>query len=688
MSDEHIRFSTDILRRLGEELNPGTDQSILELVKNAYDADALNCIVELVRTDHPGGTVIVTDDGDGMNAEQIRDGWLVLGRSGKANVKRTRLNRVPAGNKGLGRLAAIRMGRYVRLVTKPRDEANKQYSIDLDWDLYDRAAIVEDVSLSIEARERSSGIAPGTVVEIRQVRDRIGRMDVKRLARALILLADPFGTDPSAFKPRLVAPEFADLEQLVSKRYFDEAEFHLVASVDRQGLATAKVVDWRGEVLFEADHADIRGDDSMEPYGSPPASFDLWVFLLSQTAFSVRPVSVQEVRDWLKEFGGVHLYENGLRVAPYGNPGNDWLDMNLQRARSPEERPSTNTAIGKVSVDDSSQLLIQKTDRSGFIESETFLELRQFAQDSLDWMARRRLDMAEQRRMNERESAPKKSEQSRQSVVNSIRDLPETARHNVERAFNAYDRAREKEVRGLEREVQLYRTLSTAGITAATFAHESSGNPIKVIDQSIRAIERRASEAMGSDFSSVSNPIAAVKRAVQSLSVLGTATLRLLEFHKRRPGRVEVHSVITGLLDTYRPFLVGRDVNVNLSLAPRQPFLRASEAAVESIFTNLINNSLTAFEQVSLTAREIHIDTVLEDNQLIVRYSDNGPGISGISLKDMWLPGQTTSKNGTGLGLAIVRDAVRDLGGNVSAQAQGSLGGAEFTIELPILGGD
>ena len=42
MSTEHLRFSTEMLRRLGEELNPHPDQGILELVRNAYDAEAGN----------------------------------------------------------------------------------------------------------------------------------------------------------------------------------------------------------------------------------------------------------------------------------------------------------------------------------------------------------------------------------------------------------------------------------------------------------------------------------------------------------------------------------------------------------------------------------------------------------------------------------------------------------------------
>jgi C4-dicarboxylate-specific signal transduction histidine kinase len=68
------------------------------------------------------------------------------------------------------------------------------------------------------------------------------------------------------------------------------------------------------------------------------------------------------------------------------------------------------------------------------------------------------------------------------------------------------------------------------------------------------------------------------------------------------------------------------------------------------------------------------------------RASDNGPGIRGIDIHDIWLPGETTYVAGTGLGLAIVRDTVRDLGGSVDALASGSLGGAEIIIYLPILG--
>src|SRR4051812_48355969 len=108
MTAEHLKFSPDILRRLGEELIPHPDQGIIELVRNSYDADAAVCTVTLENTQNQAaGTISVCDDGDGMELDEIRNGWLLIGRSSKKGERMTRLGRRPVGNKGLGRLAAL-----------------------------------------------------------------------------------------------------------------------------------------------------------------------------------------------------------------------------------------------------------------------------------------------------------------------------------------------------------------------------------------------------------------------------------------------------------------------------------------------------------------------------------------------------------------------------------------------------
>ena len=111
MSKAQIRFSPDILRRLGEELNPSPDKGILELVKNAYDADARECTVALVNTDRPGGSITIKDDGDGMDEEGIKDGWLILGSVRQVGWGQDKAGAIASGQQGAGEAggAALRI---------------------------------------------------------------------------------------------------------------------------------------------------------------------------------------------------------------------------------------------------------------------------------------------------------------------------------------------------------------------------------------------------------------------------------------------------------------------------------------------------------------------------------------------------------------------------------------------------
>lgn len=684
--DSSFRFSKEILFRLGEELNPNPDQSILELVKNSYDADALNCTVELLDTSSPGGTIRVTDDGDGMDDALIADGWLVLGRSTKSRSRSTRLKRIPAGTKGLGRLAALRMGERATLTSRPRSAPGRQFTLCIDWRQFEHADVVEEVTLTINDSVVDSLLAPGTEIVVEKLDRKIGRIETKQLARSLLLLADPFAEDPQSFKPILKTADFDDLGKLVEQRYFADAEFHLVAEVDANGAGRAHVADWKGKKLFSASHTDLTRDKSDRVYQCPPVHFDLWVFLLDAQTFSTRTATLGEVRQWLQAFGGVHLYHNSLRVSPYGNPGNDWLDMNLRRAQSPEVRPSTNTSIGRIRVSDTAEHLVQKTDRSGFIETEPFLELKRFASDSMEWMARRRLEQVESLRSKRRSIAPKGTDRARETVEKALAKVPKESRAEVERALDRYDTARQLEVSTLQKEVQLYRTLSTAGITAATFAHESSGNPVKIISQSVKSAQKRAKTELGKRYpETLERPLNLIETSAAALRVLSNVTLSLLDHEKRRASRVQIHDVIRDVLSLFAPFLLSRSVTVDTQLMESSPFLLGSRAAMESILTNLLDNSLIWFEGRQERQRRIVIRTSISGESLCLRFLDNGPGIEGIRVADIWLPGQTTRPNGTGLGLTIVRDAVSDLGGKVSALDHGELGGAEFIVELPLI---
>lgn len=643
--------------------------------------------MELEDITDEGGTITIHDSGKGMDANEINNGWLVLGQSSKSIKEITPLGRTPAGSKGLGRLAALRMGNTAYLRSVPKSNLESEFQLTINWPQFDSADIVENVQLPITHNHLPGNLTHGSTISIRGLKQRISERDVRKIARGLILLADPFDDDPAAFKPILRSPEFQEMEVLVSKRYFSDADYHLFASVDQTGHASARVMDYLGQTLFEATHEDILGKGNTTILNCPATTFDLWSFILNSTMFTSRTNSITEIRDWLKDFGGVHLYQNGLRVNPYGNPGNDWLNMNLSRARSPEERPSTNNSIGVVRVSDSEGLLSQKTDRAGFIESDVFHEIRIFCQAALDWMAKERIGVAEFKRQKNRQKSSSAATETRDRVQQSISKLNPADREEIEELFNKYDKATQAEVKVLKAEVQLYRTLSTAGITAATFSHESRGNPLKVITQAINAIDRRTKEYFPANYEAVfAKPIQSILNGVRSLEVLGTATLKLLSHEKRRITRVDVHNVISNVRDMFAPFFEGRDIVVEEDFAAGHPYFRSSEAAFESIITNLFNNSIAALENSTAEQRRILIQTVVQENIVKISVHDNGPGITGINVKDIWLPGETTNPNGTGLGLTIVRDATTDLGGSVFAIENSLLGGAEIGVELPIIG--
>jgi signal transduction histidine kinase len=692
MSTEHLRFSTEMLRRLGEELNPHPDQGILELVRNAYDADAGACTVELIDTQTPGGTIRITDDGDGMGVAEIRDGWLVIGTSTKTDQSRTkRKGRTPIGNKGIGRLAALRLGKEAVLTTRPRDEPGAENRLELDWSRFDSAKLVDEVALKVIEARRQPGVVSGTIIEIKGIRQPLGQTDVKRLARAMILLADPFTdldqhTRVSGFRPVLKAREFEDLEKLVARRYFDEAEYHLRAELDSNGKARATVWNYGGQKIYSAPHKELCSDEDQKVYRAPPAVFDLWMYKLGKTDFSIRSATITEIRDWLREFGGVHLYHRGMRVEPYSDY--DWLDLNLRRSRSPELRPSTNTSIGRVAVVDPDRQLKPKTDRIGFIEDEVFQELRRFAIDALEWLADRRLKEREQRRESEKTRTAEQVEQAKKSLETVLKRVSTGERAELEKAIDEYDQAKVDEANNLREDLQLYRTLCTVGATAATFAHQAK-SALGQISSSAASLEDslKSSRQTLFDRQTLREIAKEIRGSADSILSLSKVTLSLLQHEKRRRAAVSLHSTIEDMVSLLEPHLRLRQVQVQKELAAGHFTVLASKAALESIVVNLVINSLQGFCRTDPGERKILLRTGNVKKVIQLMVLDNGPGIEKMSVEDIWLPGKTTTQEGTGLGLTIVKDIVTELGGRVQAVAQGELGGAEFLIELPVRGG-
>ena len=702
----HFKFSPSILSRLGEELIPNPDQGILELVKNSYDADATVCEIELLNTDRIGGSIIISDNGVGMDLETLQSGWLVIGKSEKESASdRTSLGRLRVGSKGLGRLAALRQGTNVKVTTCPKSDPNSEYSLGICWNDFDLVDSVEDVSLVPERKQSSS--SHGTKIVIGNLKVKIGKREINRLARELLLLADPFDTKIS-FRPKLIGTGFTDLEKQVNEKFFEDAEFFVKASLDENGHATAQLFNWKNYLIATASHSDIckyrkkidvngRLTDDADlyvdrPYQTIPTDFELWIFQLNSQSFSAknREDNSSRIRHWLEAVGGVHMYHRSLRVAPYGDKGDDWLRINYTRSRSPQVRPSTSTVIGRVTAEDVKGYLLQKTDRLGFLENEAFLDLQQFSMNVLEWVAYFRLKTVEGiQEQVKREIRPKIAEAKKRVEEVITINIPEPVpRQEVLLVVEDYDEVREEEVKVLNEELQLYRSLATAGTTAAVFAHES-GRGINTLKQQVSILNAKMQAYIdnGLYIKHFSVTLAKIQKISSSVQGFAKYPIYLLKREKRKQGKIRIHQVIHDIVNLFHDFLTDSNITIELDESDLNINFQGSSALIEAILINLITNAINAFVNTSgapICNRKIIIRTESNEDFLWLRVMDNALGIKGLTLDEIWLPGKTTTNSGTGLGLKIAKDSVTDLGGKISAIANGQFGGAEFIVQVPL----
>src|SRR5262249_28830971 len=145
--------------------------------------------------------------------EEIRNGWLIVGDSMKSGSETSPSGRLLVGSKGLGRLGALRLGRKDELTTRPKTEPGRQYRLEIDWSACDHARVVEDVELKVVNEEAPLGAGYGTEITISQLPSPWTKADIKRLARAILLLRDPFAKKQT-FQAVLRAEEFEELEAL------------------------------------------------------------------------------------------------------------------------------------------------------------------------------------------------------------------------------------------------------------------------------------------------------------------------------------------------------------------------------------------------------------------------------------------------------------------------------------------
>lgn len=183
-ADLDLRFEihASIVFQLGEDLISDVVQALVELIKNAYDADSEWANVKIDTTSKYDkrsffpdaiGYISIEDDGSGMDLDTIKRGWLTISDSLKREMKRKgqktpKKNRTPMGDKGLGHLGVQRLGNNIEIRTK-LDGTTTEYRVGWSWDDFRSGKTLSAVDLKVEKIENSK--RKGTELIISELRD-------------------------------------------------------------------------------------------------------------------------------------------------------------------------------------------------------------------------------------------------------------------------------------------------------------------------------------------------------------------------------------------------------------------------------------------------------------------------------------------------------------------------------------
>ncbi|MGD6994024.1 sensor histidine kinase [Sutcliffiella horikoshii] len=134
---KHIHFKVNArhIGQIGRELVTDYITALVELIKNAYDADAegIKIIFDSVKTKK--GRIIIVDTGSGMSQTDVEDKWMVIGTNNKVRESHSPKGRKFAGKKGIGRFAVERLAETVKIFSFTKDE--KPFKFTLNWNNYE-----------------------------------------------------------------------------------------------------------------------------------------------------------------------------------------------------------------------------------------------------------------------------------------------------------------------------------------------------------------------------------------------------------------------------------------------------------------------------------------------------------------------------------------------------------------------
>jgi signal transduction histidine kinase len=452
-------------------------------------------------------------------------------------------------------------------------------------------------------------------------------------------------------------------------------------------------------------------------------SFNLTFYYLKYSnsvkeGYPFKSVIASERKSTLDRFGGVKIYRDSFRVRPYGDPNNDWMKLGARVAQSPagagqrigdwRVRPEQTAGIITISRKNN-PLLIDKSDRGSLQENDAFDKFKdiiigcihEFEFDRskiINPLYLKNKKDAEAKKENEIQKRAekladkivadrKKAEEAIYGKKGKPKDLFEEKREEDEKksyqdtfkdTFKAIEDERNEED---NQELVQVRSLASLGLVVSSFAHE-----LKEIKDN--AYEIKELEAIFNLITTKEKKdTIEYKDGIEIIELLDENSDKIIHWvdyaltaikkDKRTRSKFEFSPFFKSLSSSWLRIFKKRDIQLNVidNLEKDSYNFRAFEMDISTIFTNLINNSIDSFNNLTVTQeRLIDINLNLKNESIEIIYSDNGIGLDKVfedDKEEIFLPFKTAKRDrkgkeiGTGLGMYLVKSVIDDNNGTI-----------------------
>jgi signal transduction histidine kinase len=126
---------------------------------------------------------------------------------------------------------------------------------------------------------------------------------------------------------------------------------------------------------------------------------------------------------------------------------------------------------------------------------------------------------------------------------------------------------------------------------------------------------------------------------------------------------------------------IPNNIKITTSIYPEDIAIVADYAQVEQILINLIKNAIEALSNKKNGT--IHLKAFYADNGTLIQVEDNGIGISGDIIEDIFVPFYTTKENGSGIGLSLSKQIMQNHYGTISVNSAPNKG-SKFTLKFQL----